>query len=267
MLRIHIPTKGRPNKQPTAEALRAAGIPFTLVCTLSDPAIQEYIDNYGPRNVMVVDVINLMHKRQLIFDSPRQPGGKIIMMDDDLTFYARRKDGGFEKATPKQLVSMIEFMSSCLDRFAHVGLVDKFMSQNQPRGMKYRGRYNQVLAYNTKLIRKRWTKSFGIGLHHDMPKFRSRLNQEHDMHLQLLRLGLMPAILCEYSKNAAYYSKGGLTGFRTPKLERAVFNELVKNWPDYVRLRKTRHAIGGVAATFNWRRAMQEGLRRWEDHV
>lgn len=262
-MKIFIPTRGRPERQPTAAALAEADIPGRLVCTKHDDQLERYQELYKASHVLVAPTKTLTEKRQWILQNTG-PNDKIIMLDDDLTFFIRKRDGQFRKATrPQDLVKLFQWFEEALETHAHVGLCDKFMSQNRPRGVAHRGRYNQVMGYNKALIRKRLKQLGRI----DFPKFRLDLNQEHDFHLQLLALGLPPAISCEFSKDARYYADGGCSAYRTPKLEREVFNRLQQLWPEYVRLRETKHAIGGVAATFNWRKATEEGIERYERRI
>lgn len=269
-MRIFIPTRGRPFRQPTADALYEAGIQFTFVFSASDLSLDSYdaaIKNLYPKaGHWTMTVSGIMEKRQSIFEHATD--NKIIMLDDDLKFYKRRRDGGFNIATKAQIRQMIKSIEKALDKNAHVGLVDKFMSQTRPRGRVHSGRYNQVLGYNMRMIaeRVRLLSSNGM-MHHDShPKFRLSLNQEHDMHLQLLELGFAPTILTEYSKNAAFYAAGGLSHMRTKTLERSVFKKLQALWPQYVKLRKSKHSIGGVAATFNWRAATANAVARNKEY-
>lgn len=262
-MKIFIPTRGRPERQPTVVALEEADIRYHLVCTARDPMLGRYQELYGRNRLIIAPTRSIGEKRDFILQNAGD-NGKIVMVDDDLAFFVRKRDGQFRKiARPQDLRKLFEWLEEALEKHAHAGLCDKFMSQNRQRGVAYRGRYNQVLAYNKALIRKRLKKLDRV----DFPKFRLDLNQEHDFHLQLLALGLPPAISCEFSKDARYYADGGCSAYRTPKLERQIFNKLQQLWPEYVRLRETKHAIGGIAATFNWRKATEEGIARYEQHI
>lgn len=252
-MNIVIPSRGRPNSQRTSQALSNAGVKHHIAVSKNDPCLPEYAALYN--NIVVVEAKSITDKRNKIL---QMFGPYVLMMDDDLAFYARKRDGKFLKAEPKKVSEMISKLAVSVKMNAHVGMVDKFMAQTRPRGTMYSGRYNQVLGYNLNLISER-AKMFK----RKMPRFRTPLNQEHDMHLQLSAMGLRPAILCEYSKDAKYYAKGGLTGFRTPKLEREVFESLAITWPHFVTLRKTKHSIGGVAATFRWKYADEVGERNY----
>jgi hypothetical protein len=238
-MQIFIPTRGRPNHQPTAEALTAAGIEFRMVCSLDDDTLVQYLNRYG-RTVRVVGTIDISEKRQAIVRlNRRATDRKILMLDDDLRFYTRKRDGKFRKSTVRDIVRMLSKIAEALNEHAHVGLVDKFMSQNQPRGVKHSGRYNQVLGYNLAM----WPR--GV-------KFRLPINEEHDVHLQLSQSGLRPCVLCEYSKDGSYYSKGGCSSWRTPHVEMRSMKEMARLWPDYVSIREHQTNLSGYSLWVKW---------------
>lgn len=245
-MKIYIPTRGRPDRQPALEALIAAGAEVTLILSSGDKTIDEYHDNYvGKCERIEVPAHNIAEKRQAILEiSGRQ---RFAMLDDDLRFYARSKDGKrFTIATPDQLRDMLAKVEQALHFNAHVGLADKFMAQTKPRTAVFYGRYNQFLAYNPKLFPK------------PAPKFRLITNQEHDFHLQLATQGRPPCILTEYSKNATFYSKGGCSHYRTPALERKMFREMKKLWPELVTLKKIERRPG-LRMQVAWKKAVELG--------
>lgn len=254
-MKIYVLSKGRPEKQRTADALIDAGVKFTTVLTKGDPTRGQYLELDRGGDFLTLSVPNLMDKRQRIFSAAKGP---ILMLDDDLTFFARKRDGHFERAEAKDLRKMVAWFAKVLKKHAHAGLVDKFMCTYQPRGVKLMGRYNQALGYNPKLAARAWNRRQKNG-GAIVAEFDLELNQEHDMHMKLLALGLPPIISCEFSKDGKYYAKGGLSGFRTPAKERRVFKELARRYPAFVTLVDTEHAIGGIAARFNWRAATKAG--------
>lgn len=258
-MKVYVLTKARPDRQPTAEALMEAKVPFQWVLTSGDKTIDQYVGNFGrkPEQYLTLHVKNLMQKRQWLFSHAKEP---ILMLDDDLTFFARRKTGKFEKAGTRDIRRMVAWFAKVLKKHAHAGMVDKFMCTYQPRGVATCGRYNQVLGYNPKLALDTWKDQRMCHPVKANPKFDLELNQEHDMHMKLLALGLEPAISREFSKDGKYYAKGGLTGFRTAAKERKIFKVLKRRYPNFIKLRETPHSISKMAATFNWRKAKKAGL-------
>lgn len=225
-----------------AKALSEAGIPFRLVLAANDPTIQEYRDlEYS---TLTVDAKDIRSKRQAIFEHARYRG-KIVMFDDDLRIYRRKRDGNFRLATSSDLRALIDWLDTTLEDHAHAGLVDKFMSQSRPRGTAEYGRYNQVLAYN--LSRFPTPK----------PAFRFFVNSDHDMHLQLAAAGCPPSITYEFSKDAAYYAKGGFD-YRTAELERKAKLAFQREWKDYVKLAPTEHSLSKLAIRVKWKQIVED---------
>jgi len=246
-LRIYIPTRGRPSRQITADQLAEAGIPHVLVCTKGDPTIENY--KVCPNRVLfTVRAFGLTDKRQKILE---MAPSKFIMLDDDLRFYKRTENGKSFKSFSSMdsgvraynFRQLFRDITIALNTHAQVGLADKFMAQEQPRLYKSSGRYNQVMAYNKDMFADKKVR------------FRTITNQEHDFHLQLSALGLLPHILTEWSKDAPYYVKGGCSIYRTPAVEKRGFEELQKNWPDIVKIVPHAKNISGLAVRFNWKKA------------
>lgn len=241
-MKIYIPTRGRPDRQRTAVTLSAAGIPFTLVCSDNDPRLGEYAELGYP--MLRCKARNIHEKRQFIIDHHKH--GKLVMMDDDLRFYTRRQDGGFDAATSGGMTRILKRLEKALDSHAHAGLCDKFMSHNRPRGHGTHGRYNQVLAYNLDA----WP-------HRHRPTFRLAINEEHDMHLQLATRGLAPWIDYEMSKDAPYYAAGGCSVWRTPEVEADAMRAFQMLWPHLVTVVDSPSSISGKAIRVKWKEAIR----------
>lgn len=240
-MKIFIPSRGRPDRQPIAEALSAANIPFTLVLTKGDPCIPEYAGLGYPYRI--VKARNMFEKRNAALKGVT---GKVLMFDDDVRIYARTNCGLFYKATSKDLRRMVKRIDKALNKHAHAGLCDKFMSQTRPRGHGTFGRYNQVLAYNLDL----WPKG------RKRPKFRLWVNSEHDVHLQLAQQGFAPWIDYEFTKDAPYYAKGGCSTYRTPEVERDAMHKFASLWPDLVTVVDHKTNISGKAIRVKWKQAV-----------
>lgn len=241
-IRIFIPTKGRSDKQVTADQLRAADIPYELVCSADDT--QKNIVRYMQTAEVeghIADVSSISEKRQWILRHCRK--SKLVMLDDDLVFYARISDSKFVKANPKQLRAMFAWISDSLDSYAHCGIVDKFMSNATPRGYVLSRRYNSVLAYNPEFFPS------------PPPRFRIPVSEEHDVHLQLATQGLPPIVSTEWSKSTSYYNPGGCTGERTKKSEAEGHKRFAALWPDLVKVVPHKTNISGLAIRVQWAKA------------
>lgn len=248
---IYIPTRGRPHVQKTVKNLLGVR-PFKLVLSKDDPYLAEYRIKFKGQHI-VCDATGIAATRQFI---RRHAGNrKHIMLDDDLTFFYRGRSGRFSRASHKyDVMRLFTWLEKALDSHAHAGVVDKFMSTYRPRGTKEFGRYNQILGYNFGLLQKA-----RVGL---KPDFRTPVNEEHDMHLQLCALGFPPLVSHEFSKDAPYYAEGGCSMWRTKKVELRGHKEMARLHPDFVKLKDTEHAISGKRIVVRWRQAAKAGLEK-----
>jgi hypothetical protein len=244
-MRIYIPTRGRPDHQRTAEALVAAGIPVTLVLSEQDPDILGYTKWNNQENIKIVIIKgarDIGQKRQAIMGLGEP---MLCMMDDDLRFRRRNKEGKFEPAEDKDLVFMVSMINEELESYAHVGLCDEFMSNTRPRGTVHAGRYNQVLAYNQNLFPD------------PKPRFRLGINEEHDMNLQLQAQGLAPSIICEFTKGQKFYAKGGLSHYRTAEVEKQQHEKFANYWPDLVTVKPCDKSLSKLRVQVKWAKALK----------
>jgi len=242
-VKIYIPSKGRALTQTTAVQLMGADIPFEIVCSLDDPQLSLYKTEWGSSIIRTFKVSTIHEKRQKILEL----GGKLVMLDDDQTFYARQKDGSFKKASSKEVRKMFKWFDDALDTYAHAGIVDKFMSNTTPRGEVVSRRYNGVLGYNTALFKRPY------------PKFRIPVSEEHDVHLQLAAQGSPPIVSCEYSKGTTYYNAGGCTDERSRKSEAEGHKLFASLWPDLVKVVPSKTSISGLAIRVRWSKAVKHG--------
>lgn len=239
-MKVVIPSRGRPSGVRTLEHLVHDDI--TLVVPKDEvTAYARYLGETHPdAKIFGVDCANIMEKRQWILDKFSKKD-KIVMMDDDLRFRVRRTDGKFVAADNKDVSTMLYDISKMLDVHCHGGISDEFMCQNNPPGHATRRRYNQVLAYNF------------VG--RKAPRFRLTINEEHDMHLQLLAQKHAGFVLTDYTKGSKYNASGGCSIWRTPELERAQFAEFARLWPDLVSVVPAKNSISGQGVRVAWRRA------------
>jgi hypothetical protein len=180
-------------------------------------------------------------KREFILNM--KPDGKVIMFDDDLTFYRRLENDSskFVRMTPDDSDLMIGELVRYLDNYPMVGMTDKFMSQTRPRQFVECSRFNKVLGFNRDLLPLPW------------PKFRLPHDEEHDVHLQLLTRGYRTAVLTEYSKSDPVQAPGGCTDWRSQEVYDETYRLLQEYWPSIV-------TIGpGNRVSYRWKEAMRIG--------
>lgn len=236
-MRIVIPSRGRAGNVRTLSYFpdRSA---VTLVVPESEEI--EYDRHCAGAEIVTGTWDNIGQKRQFVLDrwASRE---KILMLDDDLRFRVRRGEK-FATATSEDVIKMIRTIDGLLDTARHVGIADEFMCQHNPPGLVEGKRYNQVLGYNF------------VGLK-DVPHFRLMINEEHDMHLQLLRLGHRPVVLTDFTKGSLYQASGGCSTWRTGEVERDEFEKFRALWPDVVTIVPNANSCSGLATRVAWRRA------------
>ena len=237
-LQLIIPSRSRWMNQKTLINLTPSLWPITTVVI---PEGQYY--EYRTRTPEKVSVITfngqgIHDKRQYILHLAKT--GKVIMLDDDLSFYKRNTDGRFTVANGDPTEDMVATLVNMLDKYPMVGLVEKFMSQTQPRGVKEYTRISHVLGINRDLLPKPW------------PEFRLRVGEEYDFHLQLLTRGFTTAVTTEWSKLDKFNAKGGCNDWRTVEIIRQETKKMRDYFPDLVTYWERDN---GVGIQYNWRKA------------
>lgn len=239
-MKIIIPSRGRPDNVRTLECLVHDDV--TLVVPKDE--VTTYANRVGMRHpevqIVSVDCANIMEKRQFVLDRWAR-GHKIVMMDDDLRFRRRGPDGKFHAAVATDIGLMLRRIDEMLNVYCHGGISDEFMCQHNPPGHVTRRRYNQVLAYNFTRI--------------EAPRYRLTINEEHDLHLQLLRNKHVGFVLTDFTKGSKFNASGGCSTWRTPELELSQFQEFEKMWPGIVSLRPNKNSLCGWSTSVRWRKA------------
>lgn len=239
-MKIFLPTRGR-TRSSTADALRAAGVPFTFVLTEGDAQYPGGPSGgpdlaAGPLEAVTVKAPHIGAKRQAILEMAGD--SKFAMMDDDLIFYRRLNDERFVRALPADVKFMVGMLETALNYAPAAGIIPKFMSQQTPRGLRRHGRMDQVLCYNPALFKD------------PKPVFRAPVAEEHDFNLQILKTGLVPIVFTEFAKGDKPYSSGGCSAWRTPEVELAGLEQVAV--AHGLGLYPTKNAISGYRLRVPW---------------
>jgi hypothetical protein len=239
-LQIAIPSRSRPHVQKTIQNLSQNLRQYIVLVVPSD----QYEDYRGrvsiDINIVPFSGSGIGNKREFILNL--KPTGKLIMFDDDLTFYKRLEDGSkFARMNPDESEKMVSEIVDFLDRYVMVGMVDKFMSQTRPRGFVECTRCNKVLAFNRDMLPNPW------------PSFRVPHDEDHDIHLQLITRGFRTAVITEYSKSDPVQAPGGCTDWRCDAVFNHAYELMVQYWPTIVTI-YPNHKI-----RYNWREAKRIG--------
>lgn len=239
MFQIVIPSRSRPFDQRTLKNLSQNFWADTIiVCPESQySSYREAV--YKKVEIVPFGVMGIGPKRQHILTM--QTSGKVIMLDDDLTFYRRASDGyKFIRMTPDESELMILEICKFLDKYPMVGVTDKFMSHTRPRGHVECARFNQILGINRNILPNPW------------PQFRIPHDEEHDFHLQLMTRGIRTAVLTEYSKSQMDDAPGGCNDWRNQAMYDETYRLLLEYWPGIVTIVNNR-------ARYRWKEAMRIG--------
>lgn len=240
-LQIAIPSRSRPYIQKTIENLSQNFWP-NIVVVVPEPQYSDYRAAISMEiKVVPFGISGIGAKRQFILTM--KASGKLIMFDDDLTFYKRVPDDAskFVRMTVKDSEQMVLDLVAYLDLYVMVGMVDKFMSQTRPRDFIECSRCNKVLGVNRDMLPDPW------------PEFRIPHDEDHDFHLQLITRGYRTAILTEYSKMDPVQAPGGCTDWRSQEVFDETYRLLMYYWPSIVKIGP------GNRVSYRWKEAMRIG--------
>jgi hypothetical protein len=245
-LQIAIPSRSRHFVQKTIYNLDKSLWPIIVIVVP-----QSQYNNYRsiiPQNISIIpcDKDGIGPTREFILKF--KSNGKVIMMDDDLTFYRRSEDGlKFIQMAPAESVEMIALIITYLDTYAIVGLADKFMSHTLPRQHKECARFNDLHGYNRDLLPTPW------------PLFRLRHGEEHDVQLQCITRGCKTVAITEYSKVNKAYANGGCSDYRTKEFMMEELNRMAELWPGILTLELDEKHPQGYRSKINWKEAKRRG--------
>lgn len=243
MIRIFIPSAGRAQDVRTLASLRGCWGSTSVV--VPEAQGEAYRAELPPEvAVLTHNVDRIRATRQWIVNYALENGiRRIVMVDDDLRFRHRAADSNSHVRVDDAsgLVADLELVMD--EGFVHVGVADEFMCQHRPRGYSVSQRYNQVLAYDLDRIVSR------MGA---VPEYRTEINEEHDVHLQLAEKGLPPAVLNDWTKSSRAYSTGGCSTWRTAEVEKQGHFDLAQLHPKLVRVVENPKALSGFSIRVRW---------------
>lgn len=218
---------------------------------VQESQVEEYSKWWEGLYILPPEVTSLGKTREYLVR--KYWGEKIVLMDDDLTFYWRRdpSDWHLTCPPPEALVQMFGEVEDALESYAHVGLSGR-EGQNRESGYSVVcTRYMRLLAYNTAL----WPSS---GIRCD------RLNglSDFDTNLQLLRAGLPNLVYYRWAQGQrSTASPGGMSGQRSHATHTAEVLALCELHPGLVVPYQKRNRSGGAFGTrdevmVSWKQAL-----------
>lgn len=251
-MQIFIPTYGRSTQQHTFQHLpKSLQKRTTLVVQRREAHLYEGYNTW----VLPKEIQTISPARQYIMkEAKKNKLAKIVMLDDDLRFDARRMDDGgkFLVATDKQVEELFKRIEKSLDTHAHVGVLSREGGNRILEKTVESTRMMRVLAYCVETY------------HKEKIKFdRLPLQEDFDVTLQLLRKGYPNLVLCEWvNGQGTSGAKGGCSHFRTIELHNENAKKLAELHSPFVKVveKQTKGAWGGQArldVMVQWKKAFQ----------
>lgn len=247
-MQIFIPTYGRSNAQHTFRHLpKSLQKQTKLVVQFRE---RKLYPNYDIE-VLPKSIETVAPARQWIMQKLAS-SVKVVMLDDDLRFDARRMDDGgkFLVATDKQVEVLFKRIEKELDTYAHVGVLSREGGNRIMTPTVMNTRMMRVLSYRTDIYRK------------EKIKFdRLPLQEDFDVTLQLLRKGYPNLVLCEWvNGQGTSGAKGGCSHFRTIELHNKNATMLAELHHPFVKVveKETKGAWGGqprLDVAVQWKKA------------
>jgi len=248
-MEIYILSSGRANRQPTWDNLP---LPIQQRTKIVIPYAERA--DYAAYPILThPDIImDVTRTRQWLIEHSE---GKLVMLDDDLTFATRRTDNPttFLPATAAEIEHAFSNIADLLTRYAHVGISGREGANRNIERFLHTTRMMRVLCYDTNVLNTH-------KIRYDRTKFMS----DFDVTLQLLRKGFDNCLINymvqnQYGSNAA----GGCSQYRTREAQEADAKELKRLHPSYVKLvtKKTKTAWGWgerLDCQMQWKQAMKD---------
>lgn len=245
-MEIYIPTHGRVYQETFTSLPHEIRdriifvVPFGSDYLSKDPRVLEtpnWLNGIGPT-------------RQWIIDNAKSD--KIVMLDDDLVFAARREDEPtkFRASTSGELSTLFGSIDALLGNYAHVGVSTREGGNRDTSSHVLNTRLLRILAYRTDVLRNE-------GIRFDRMEFM----EDFDVTLQLLRTGYANVkinwmVHNQRSSNAP----GGCSTYRTLEKQSQAARDLRKLHPEFVSVvqKTTKTAWNGATrddCIIQWKRA------------
>jgi TET-associated glycosyltransferase-like protein len=258
-MRIYIPTRGRIGNQRTLMRLPDfihSKYNTTLVCPEVEAeahgAMYPYLHIIG-LPVKLYDGI-MATRNAIMAHALACKEDVVVMIDDDLPTWCQRIPGGnkYRKADDRDIGLAFSTFHNEMMEYAHGAIGHRLFCQEKPP-IYYNSRPLRVLAYNLSMV--------------NSYKFRTRVMEDFDMSLQLLRAGYDSIIYNDlvqdqYSTN----TPGGCSSYRSLKVQEHAAKELKRLHPDYVTVVKRAPkrewvGLGGerTDVRVNWAKAAKDG--------
>ena len=248
-MKLFITTLGRIRNQVTLRNLPES-IADRVQLVVQDWEFELADKFYDGLYVLPPEVRNLGQTRQHLLDAHR--GEKIVLMDDDLTFYWRKDPNDWHLTTPppEALEEMFADLEFQLNEYAHIGVSGREGQNRLPAQPVTCDRYMRFLAWNTARFPDHVRADRLSGM------------SDFDVNLQLLRAGLPSLILTRFAQGQpATQTPGGCSIDRTHDSHFAEVRKLCEMHAGIVVPRKKVNRSGGAfgerdEVTVSWKMAL-----------
>jgi len=248
-MKLYILTHGRFNRQTTYDYLPTKWQrKVTFVVQEREAALHRHRDTF----VLPDNIRNLHQTRQYLLDNVHR--GKVVEMDDDIVFSARRGDDPtkFRPMEDKDFDRMFAMMEHQLDHHPIVGIVAREGANRNTESFLYATRQMRIHAFASYYLQEknyRW----------DM--LRSPGPEDFCMLLQILTDGEMNCVLNSWCQNqGGSNTSGGVSEYRTLEVHADACEHLAELYPKFVKVveKNTKGSWGGGTRTdvrIQWKKA------------
>ena len=255
-MQIVIPTRGR-----TAQQITLSFLPpelrrrTTLVCPKNEAVRLACLYEDVEIVIQPDSVLTIAKKREWIVREWLCCGyDKIIQLDDDLTFFTRRRPND-TRLWPIQGDALIPEFKRIEDKlgpdFPYVGFDQRLGNHwHKQGGWKSPGKICTTLGYYLPIVSK---------CDFDLVEVR----EDYCVALQLLLKGYPNAVWTETAVNWEYDSPGGMSGQRTVEKSDAEARKLEALFPEYVSVHYRNYKVNPrLEPKCQWKKALEYGLNK-----
>lgn len=259
MLKIYVPSRGRPNKQIFFDALPAGIQAHTTLVVREDEAhlYQDYPFVKSPNKHT-----HIGQKRDWILHHHHNIakwGARAVMCDDDLRIAKRRKDDPtkFEKMEAEDYFELFDKVEDSLNKYGHITMLPREGGNRHTSGDFECGRAMRFLGYNIR------TLANAGAYFADIPT-----KEDFHVTLRLLMNGHPNLVITDFVQDDGGGSNapGGCSVYRDLACMENDANMLKAMYPDFVKVvqKTTKGAWGGGTRTdvqIQWKEAYKSSQR------
>lgn len=252
-MKIYIPSLNRAEQKFHTWEQLPKGMRKSAYMVVGEKDAPAYMQRFPEEHVLIVDVKGIGKVRQHIIDIS---DGPVLMLDDDLQFFTRRKDNPalLEKADSRGIERGIGVLKRALStNHAHAALAVREGANRNTDDTIPNIRCLRALGYNASVLKT-------LGVRFD----RLPVMEDFDVALQLLRAGY-PSLTVNtlLQDQAGSNVAGGCSEYRTMAVQAKGAKGLAKLHPDFVTVVEKAAKGGGEWATrtdvrIQWKRAYNE---------